>query len=114
MTPETLPLWVTIPGTALLVIGGLATVIGSIGLLRLKGFFPRVHAPTLGNTLGVGCVLITSMLASSALAGRPIIHELLITLFIVTSAPVTAITLVQAALYRNRARQAHRAQQSSK
>ncbi|MGO3743333.1 monovalent cation/H(+) antiporter subunit G, partial [Kerstersia sp.] len=35
----------------LLVAGGLLALIGSIGLLRLRNFYQRLHAPTLGNTL---------------------------------------------------------------
>lgn len=104
MTAQTLPLWVTIPGTVLLVVAGMATLIGSSGLLRLRDFFARVHGPSMTNTVGVGGTLVASMLVSSALAGRPILHELLITLFVSISAPVTAITLIQAALYRNKAR----------
>jgi multicomponent K+:H+ antiporter subunit G len=69
-------------------------------MLRLRDFFARMHPPTMGTTLGVGCVLIASMLVSSALASRPIAHELLITLFVVLTAPVTAMLLVRAALYR--------------
>ena len=88
----------------LLVIGGLLTLIGSVGLLRLPDFFARMHGPSMGNTLGVGCVLIASMLSSSALAGRPVIHELLITLFIVMSSPVTSMMLMSAAVYRNKVR----------
>jgi multicomponent K+:H+ antiporter subunit G len=104
MTVQTLPLWVTIPGTVLLVVAGMATLIGSFGLLRLRDFFSRMHGPSMTNTVGVGATLIASMLVSSALAGRPILHELLITLFVSMSAPVTAIMLLQAALYRNKAR----------
>ena len=104
MTAETLPLWVTIPGTVLLVVAGIATLIGSFGLLRLRDFFSRMHGPSMTNTVGVGATLVASMLVSSALAGQPILHELLITLFVSMSAPITAITLLQAALYRNKAR----------
>ena len=104
MTTEALPLWVTIPGTVLLIVAGLATLIGSFGLLRLRDFFSRMHGPSMTNTLGVGATLIASMLVSSALVGRPILHELLITLFVSMSAPVTAIMLLQAALYRNKVR----------
>ena len=53
------PLWVTIPGSVLLIVGGLLTVVGSIGLIRLQSFFARMHGPSLGNTLGAGCVLIS-------------------------------------------------------
>ena len=104
MTAETLPLWVTIPGTVLLVVAGMATLIGSVGLLRLRDFFSRMHGPSMTNTVGVGATLVASMLVSSALAGGPILHELLITLFVSLSAPITAIMLLQAALYRNKAR----------
>lgn len=100
MTDAELPLWVTVPGTFLLVLGGLLALVGSIGLLRLPHFYARMHPPTMGTTLGAGCVLIASMLVSSALAGRPVVHELLITLFIVMTAPVTAMLLMRAAIYR--------------
>ena len=50
--------------------------------------------------LGLGCVLIASMLVTSAATTRPVIHELLITLFVVMTAPVTAMTLARAAIYR--------------
>ena len=97
-----LPLWVTIPGTVLLVTGGLLVLVGAIGLLRLPDFFSRMHPPTMGTSLGTGCVLVASMLVSSALLGRPVVHELLITLFVIVTAPVTAMLLVRAGLYRDR------------
>ena len=104
MTAAMLPTWVTVPGTILLVLGGVTTLIGSLGLLRLHDFFSRMHGPSMTNTLAVGAVLVVSMLVSSALAGRPVIHELLVTLFVTASSPVTSIMLVQAALYRDKAR----------
>jgi multicomponent K+:H+ antiporter subunit G len=99
-----LPLWVTIPGTVLLVISGLTTLIGSLGLLRLRDFFQRMHGPSMTNTVAAGAVLVVSMLVSSSATARPIVHELLITLLMGTTAPITSILLVQAALYRNKAR----------
>ena len=104
MSIAELPLWAEIPIAILLVIGGLVTVIGSLGLLRLPDFFARMHGPSMGNTIGTGSVLLASMLTSSVLANRPVVHELLITLFIVMSSPVTAMMLMRAALYRNKAR----------
>jgi multicomponent K+:H+ antiporter subunit G len=106
MNAATLPLWVTIPGTLLLVWAGLTTLLGSLGLLRMGDFFQRMHGPSMTNTIGAGATLVASMLVSSALAGRPIIHELLITLFVTATAPVSSIMLLQAALYRNKARHA--------
>ena len=99
-----LPLWASVPATVLLVIGGLLALTGSFGLLRLRDFYARMHPPTMGTTLGAGCILIASMLVSSAIEQRPIIHEILITLFIVITAPVTAMLLVRAAVYRDRNR----------
>lgn len=104
MTAADLPLWALIPATVLLIVGGLLTVIGSLGLLRLPDFYARMHPPTMGTTLGAGCVLVASMLVSSAILHRPVVHELLITVLIVMTAPVTAMLLVRAAVYRAKAR----------
>jgi multicomponent K+:H+ antiporter subunit G len=95
-----LPLWVTVPGTLLLVTGGLATLIGSLGLLRLRDFYARMHGPSMGTTIGTATVLLASLLVSSAASERPVVHELLVTILVLTSAPVSSMMLVQAALYR--------------
>ena len=102
MTPLDLPAWAALPAGILLIIGGLLAIIGSLGLLRMPSFYARMHPPTMVTTLGTGCVLIASMLVSSAVAGRPVIHELLITVFIVMTTPVSATTLMIAAITRTR------------
>jgi len=102
VTEAELPLWAALPAGVLLIAGGLLVVIGSLGLLRLPDFYARMHPPTMGTTLGTGCVLMASMLVSSALLHRPVIHELLITLFIVMTSPVTAMLLMRAAVSRAR------------
>ncbi|MBN9421994.1 MAG: cation:proton antiporter [Candidatus Accumulibacter sp. 66-26] len=94
------PLWAALPAALLLVCGALLSLIGSLGLLRLDEFYARIHAPTMGNTLGAGCVLLASILVSSALAQRPVFHEVLITVFILLTSPVTAILLMRAAIFR--------------
>lgn len=96
-----LPLWVSLVASVLLVISGLLTLIGSIGLLRLKHLYERMHAPTLATTMGTFCVLLASALIASTLQSRPIFHELLITLFLIITSPVTAILLMQSAIHRN-------------
>ncbi len=101
MSIENLPAWAAVPAAILLVLGGLCTLVGSLGLLRLEQFFQRMHAPSMGTTLGTGCVLAASVLVSSALANRPIVHEILITVFIVITAPMTAILLMRAAVKRS-------------
>jgi multicomponent K+:H+ antiporter subunit G len=100
MTGLDLPAWAALPAGVLLIVGGLLVVIGSLGLLRMPDFYARMHPPTMGTTLGTGCVLIASMLVSSAVAGRPVIHEVLITLFLVMTTPVSAMTLMTAAMAR--------------
>lgn len=102
MSVAEIPLWAALPAALLLICGGLLTLVGSLGLLRLDSFYARIHAPTMGSTLGAGCVLVASMLTSSALAERPVIHELLITVFVLLSAPVTAMLLMRAAVHRDR------------
>jgi multicomponent K+:H+ antiporter subunit G len=96
-----LPLWVTVPGSLLFIVGGLAALTGSIGLLRLRTFYMRMHAPTLAATLGTACVVIASMLVSSALQDRPTARALLILVLIIMTMPVTSMLLMRAAIYRN-------------
>lgn len=94
--------WLAVPAAVLLVLGGLITLVGAAGLLKLPDFCTRMHAPTLGTTLGAGCVLVASMLVSSGVEGRPVVHELLIGVFLTATAPVTAILLMRAARQRAR------------
>ncbi len=83
---------------ALLFIGGLFALIGAIGMLRFADFFMRLHAPTKASTLGVGGVLLASLLLHWA-QGDHGLHELLITLFVFVTAPVSANLLAKAALH---------------
>ena len=83
---------------ALLVLGGMFTLFGAIGLVRFPDFYMRLHAPTKATTLGVGGLLLASMGLSWATGGYGL-HELLITLFLFVTAPVSANLLAQAALH---------------
>lgn len=100
MSGDTLPAWASIISASLLVVGGLCTVLGSFGLLRLPSFYARMHGPSMGNTLGLGCVLLASMLLSSVMSGKAVVHEILITVFVVTTSPITAMLLMRAAVRR--------------
>jgi len=104
MSGVELPLWAAVPASILLVASGLLTVTGSLGLLRLPSFQARMHGPSMGNTLGCGCMLFASMFVSSAIAGRPVLHEFLITAFVVMTSPATAMLLMRASIYRARSR----------
>jgi multicomponent K+:H+ antiporter subunit G len=82
----------------LLAVGGLFALVGAVGLVRFKDFYMRLHAPTKATTLGVGGVLLGSLAAHWAL-GEWQPHELLITLFLFITAPVSANLLAKAALH---------------
>lgn len=90
--------------TALLLVGGAAiTLIGTAGLLTLDSFYKRVHAPTLGTTLGTACVALASMLYFSSTGRGLVVHELLIVLFVITTTPISFIVVVRAAVFRDEA-----------
>jgi multicomponent K+:H+ antiporter subunit G len=95
------PAWAALLTATLLLLGAAATLIGSLGLLRLKSFFERVHAPTLGTTLGTGCIALASMVYFSALQTRPVLHEFLIIVLAAVTTPVTLMILTRAALFRD-------------
>lgn len=89
------------------VLGAGLTLIGSFGLLRMRSFFTRMHPPTMATTLGTGLVLIGSMVLFSALESRPVVHEVLIGIFMTVTTPVTFMLLARAARYRARAAREH-------
>lgn len=93
------PLWVEIVIAVPALIGAGFTLIGSLGLARLSDFGKRLHGPTKATTLGVGCILIASMLWFGITAGTST-HELLISLFLFVTAPVSAQMLIKAAMHR--------------
>jgi multicomponent K+:H+ antiporter subunit G len=83
---------------AIILIAAFFLLVGAIGLVRLPDFYMRLHAPTKASTLGVGGILVASMLVS-AFQGRAGFAELLITLFVFVTAPVSANLMAQAALH---------------
>lgn len=83
---------------ALLVMGGMFALVGALGMLRFPDFFMRLHGPTKATTLGVGGVLLASLIWHWT-QGEHGLHELLITLFLFLTAPVSANLLAQAALH---------------
>lgn len=85
--------------SALLVIGGLFGLVGSYGLLKLRDTMQRLHAPTKASTVGVGSALITSMAYFMLVEGKTSWHELLITLFIFLTAPITANFIAKAHMH---------------
>ena len=92
------PVWLEVVAALLLVVGGVFALVGAVGLVRFPDFFMRLHAPTKATTLGVGGVLLASMVLGWA-RGEPAVHELLITLFLFVTAPVSANLMAMAALH---------------
>ncbi len=99
---EDLPAWAALPAALLLLAGAGLALTGSLGLLRLGSFYQRVHAPTLGTTLGIGCILAAWTLFFSAMQARLVLHGILIAVFVAATTPVTLMLLARAALYRDR------------
>jgi multicomponent K+:H+ antiporter subunit G len=85
--------------SALLVIGGLFGLVGSFGLLKLRDTMQRLHAPTKATTVGVGSALIASMAYFMLIEGKTSWHELLITLFLFLTAPITANFIAKAHMH---------------
>lgn len=97
-----LPAWAALATSFLVLLGAGFTVVGAIGLLRLKTFYERMHAPTLGATWGASGILLGSIVLFSVLQSRPVLHEALIAVFVTVTTPVTLMLLARAALYRDR------------
>lgn len=98
-----LPAWAAILVSVFLIIGAGLTVIGTIGFVRLPTFYERIHAPTLGTSWGTGGIVMASMIFFTVLATRPVVHEILIGIFVTVTTPVTLMLLARAALHRDRA-----------
>ena len=78
--------------------GGVFTVIGAFGLVRMPDFFTRVHAASVTDTLGTGLILLGLMLQ----AGFTLVTVKLavIGLLIFFTGPAATHALTRAALAR--------------
>ncbi len=84
----------------LLVVGSGFALVGSFGLLKLKDPMQRLHAPTKATTLGVGAALAASMLQGLLSGGSPSWHELVVTIFLLLTAPLSALFLAKTHIHR--------------
>jgi multicomponent K+:H+ antiporter subunit G len=82
----------------LLLAGGFFALVGAIGLTRLSSFDRRLHGPTKASTLGVGGILLASMLFHLIDTGGISLRDLLITLFLFITAPISALMMMRAHL----------------
>lgn len=83
----------------LIIVGAFFTLVGSIGLYKLPDFYMRLHGPTKATTLGVGAILIASALYFSFKPDEISLHEILVTVFLFITAPVSAHLMAKAAIH---------------
>ena len=102
MNEVQLPMWAEVL-IAIFVLGG-ATIafLGSLGLMRLKSYFERVHAPSIIATMGCWLIMWATFVFFSATGQGLALHALLIAVFIAVTVPITTIFLMRAALFRAR------------
>ncbi len=102
MTGADLPVWIAILIVVFALTGAALSMLGAFGLIKLSSFYDRVHAPTLGATLGMALILLASWIYFAATGERLMPRELLIAVFLTVTTPVTLILLARAALFRDR------------
>ncbi len=101
-TLASLPDWAALVVAALVLASALLALVGSIGLLQLKSFYSRLHAPTLGTTLGLFLMVTATVLCFSLARGHLVLSPILIGAFVTATVPITMILLARAALRRDR------------
>jgi multicomponent K+:H+ antiporter subunit G len=92
--------WQEIVVTFFLLAAGFFGLVGSFGMLKLSDAMARLHAPTKATTLGIGGVLLASMFHSLFANGTFSFHELLITLFLFLTAPISAHFIAKMQLHQ--------------
>ena len=96
-----LPAWAALPVSLLLILGATIILIGALGLLRLPSFYQRIHGPAIMLTRGAGCILLASMVYFTVAQARLVIHEVIISAFLLMTAPVVSMLVMRAAVYRD-------------
>ena len=76
-----LPLWAQILVAALVFGGSLIALMGSVGLLRLKSYFERVHAPSIIATMGCWLIMHATWIYFSVSGQGFVMHSVLIAIF---------------------------------
>lgn len=102
MNTHFLPLWAEIAVAVLTVLGALVALLGSMGLMRLRSYFERVHTPSIIATMGCWLIMWATLIFFSYSEHGLALHALLIAVFIAVTVPITTIFLMRAALFRSR------------
>ncbi|QYX55371.1 monovalent cation/H(+) antiporter subunit G [Roseovarius sp. SCSIO 43702] len=96
MTGEILAIYAT---AVFLLIASFFVLVGVIGLLKFNDPMTRLHAPTKVGTVGIGMLLLASMVESFA-RGEGSMHELLIMAFLFVTAPIAANFIAKVGIHR--------------
>jgi len=83
----------------LLLIGGFFILVGSIGLVKMPDFFMRLHGPTKATTLGMAALLTAAMVLFSSTQAGLSIKEILISLFLLLTAPISGYMMIKSAIH---------------
>ncbi len=83
----------------LLLIGGSFVLVGSIGLVKMPDFFMRLHGPTKATTLGMASLLTAAMVFFSTIQAGLSVKEILISLFLVLTAPISGYMMIKSAIH---------------
>ena len=95
----TLEIVTTYAAALALLIGSGFVMVGVIGLLKFNDPMTRLHAPTKVGTVGIGMLLLASILAAFA-SGDPSMHGVLIMAFLFVTAPVSANFIAKVNIHR--------------
>jgi multicomponent K+:H+ antiporter subunit G len=98
-----LPIWATLLVVVFLIIGASLALIGSFGLYRLRSFYDRIHASTLGTSWGTAGIIVASIVYFSVVESELVLRQFLVGAFIIIVGPIALVLLGRAALYRDRA-----------
>ncbi|QUJ76995.1 monovalent cation/H(+) antiporter subunit G [Sulfitobacter albidus] len=82
-----------------LVVGSIFTLVGAIGLLKFNDGMTRLHAPTKVGTVGVGSLLLASIIYGFAF-GDGAWHEVLIMAFLFVTAPISANFIAKVTMHK--------------
>lgn len=96
------PLWVEAVVATLLLASSVFSIIAAVGLVRLRDYFQRMHAPALANTASAWCVSLATIVLFSALDARLAIFAASVNVLLAITAPVTTLLLARAGLFRKR------------
>ncbi|WP_156920020.1 monovalent cation/H(+) antiporter subunit G [Comamonas composti] len=97
-----LPLWAQVLVAGLVLAGAIVALLGSMGLLRLKSYFERVHSPSIIATMACWLIMHATWIYFSMQGQGLSVQALLIAVFVAVTVPITTIFLMRAALLRSR------------